>query len=72
MNRVKGSSTGKDREDREQVNSLEQCPVRLRTKAHREKQRAEAREEQGLGWLGWAVPGPRGAQRGLREDGPEV
>ncbi|XP_041322444.1 basic proline-rich protein-like [Pyrgilauda ruficollis] len=27
MNRVKGSSTGKDREDREQVNSPKQCPL---------------------------------------------
>nr|XP_041569900.1 translation initiation factor IF-2-like [Taeniopygia guttata] len=51
MKRVKGSSTGKDREDREQVNSPKQCPVRLRTKAHREK-RGE-RRGRSRAWDGW-------------------
>lgn len=71
-NRAKGSSTEKDREDREQVNTPKQCPVRLRTKAHREEKRGRGVGRAGLGMAAVGSPGPRGAQRGLRENGPEV
>ncbi|XP_072781286.1 uncharacterized protein [Taeniopygia guttata] len=70
MKRVKGSSTGKDREDREQVNSPKQCPVRLRTKAHREK-RGE-RRGRSRAWDGWGGQsrGRLGHREGCGRTGP--
>nr|XP_014121683.1 uncharacterized protein LOC106629342 [Zonotrichia albicollis] len=70
MNRVKRSSTGKDRQDREQVNSPEQCPVRLRTKAHREKR--GQRRGRSRAWDGWGGQsrGRGGHSEGCGRTGP--
>lgn len=64
---MKGGSTEEDREDRRQVNTLKQCPVRSRTKAH-------VQHRAGPGIAGVGSPGARGLSEGsgLREAGPEI